>query len=244
MAKLIVENINVSNLPQAIKGMRNPLESYRDSDSKVRFVDLNNVADGDLSYPIGYLPLQEYKAEMGPCVGFELGDKDKDLALRLVRAGTDHSKFMRQIGFIADITAPMTWWWDMDTYKVATVKNSTSRMHKLGSRRLTREDMGWDEMDDETETFRNMLLDNLNNRITEWRKVKGDKTLDQTVVRMMWRSIIDDLPQSYMFLATWSGNYQILRNIYFSREGHKQVEFDAFRALIERLPYSELITVK
>ena len=238
MAKILVENINVSNMAQALKGMRNPLESWRDSDSTVICCDLSGT-DGENPKVLS-VPLCEFnQTELLPVIGFVLGEADKALALRLIRAGSDHSKFMRQIGFIADITAPMTWWWDFDTYKVSTTKNSTSRMHKLGARSLTREDFGWETADDASEKLRGAIISDLNGRIEKWKELKG---VSPEEAKLLWRSIIDDLPQSYMFKATWSGNYQILRNIWFSRKGHKQVEFDMFRKVIESLPYSQLIT--
>lgn len=197
-----VENVEVLNIRNAIRGMRNPLESWSHSDS-----------DGE-----------------------RIGDKDYELAERLVRAGSDHSKFMRQIFVSMDITAPMSWWWDFDTYKVATTKNSTSRMHKLGSRLLTADDFSWDDEDGciVITPLRRMVLDDLNSRILEFQRTRCMK---------LWREILMDLPQSYNFLATWTGNYQTLRNVYFARRNHKQREFREFCAdVISALPYSDLIT--
>lgn len=193
-----IENYSVYNMCNAIRGMRNPLESWGNSDTH------NDI----------------------------LGEKDLILAKKLISAGTDHSKFMRQIFVSMDITAPMTWWWDFDTYKVATVKNSTSRMHKLGSRLLTLKDFSWGVATE----MRLRLLHDLNQRIAEFQRTKDME---------LWRSIIDDLPQSYNFLATWTGNYQVLRSVYHSRKNHKQVEFREFCKFIEEeLPYGELISME
>ena len=254
MAKMLVENVNVSNLAQAIKGMRNPLESWKDSDSIVMCCKYTKpdakspMGSTGLSIPFG-VNLSEFNQTADlVIVDFELGEKDKALAIKLIKAGTDHCKFLRQIGFIADITAPMTWWWDFDTYKVATTKNSTSRMHKLGSRPLTMEDFGWDStvdvVDLEAMSLRRRVVQDINERIENWRNAKEARSMAPTELRARWRAIVDDLPQSYLFKATWSGSYQTLRSVWFSRKGHKQVEFDMFRDVIAELPCGEFITTQ
>jgi hypothetical protein len=207
-----VENIRVFNLLGAFRGARNPLESWDLSDSF-------------------YLDGEEI-----------IGKNDLSLGLKLIKAGPDHSKYMRQIFVCMDITSSISWWWDFDTYKVSTVKNSTSRMHKLGTRLLTAKDFSFDnEYGDISITpFRQYVMDDLNRRISEYQKLK--KT-DLRAAKALWREIILDLPQSYNFLATWTGNYENLRNIYHNRKDHKQREFREFRKEIEGLPYGELITV-
>jgi len=166
------------------------------------------------------------------------GPKDLALAKKLVAAGTDHSKFMRQIFVSMDITAPMSFWWDLDTYKVSTVRNSTSRMHKLGSRLLTAEDFSWDNEEGivELTPYRESFLREINTRITVWQETK-DKNL--------WRQIVLDLPASYNFLSSWTGNYQVLRALYHARKNHKQREFrELCGEVIAKMPYSELITLE
>lgn len=211
-----VKNISVMNLENALRGMRNPLESWNQSDSFT------------------------WKGEE-----FTIGEKDLNLALKLIKAGSDHSKFIRQILVSMDITAPMTWWWDFDTYKVSTVKNSTSRMHKLGSRLLTPDDFSWDNTKGEiviTE-LRKYTLNELNNKISKWQKIKNDET-QKEYTQDLWREIVFDLPDSYNFLSTWTGNYENLRNVYHARKNHKQREFKDFCKTIEELPYSILITTE
>lgn len=200
-----LKNIEISNVKNAIRGMRNPMDSWEFSDSK-------------------YNPFTNE---------FEIGEKDRLLALRLVRSGTDHSKFMRQIIFSVDINAPIYWWKEMDTYKVATVANSTSTMHKMGSRLLTLDDFSWD---DPTE-FEHFILANINTFIIKW---QGSDKQDKKV----WRRIIQNLPSSYNQMRTWTANYQTLRNIYFARRNHKLIEWHDFCKMIESLPYSELITIE
>jgi len=142
-----------------------------------------------------------------------------------------------------DITAPMSWWWDFDTYKVSTVRNSTSRMHKLGTRLLTIDDFSYDNQDGEINItpLRKYVMDDLNKRILEYQQLKET---DIKSAMKLWREIVFDSPQNYNFLSTWTGNYENLRNVYHGRKNHKQREFPDFCEVIERLPYSQLITVE
>lgn len=210
-----VENLEVLNFEGALRGMRNPLESWNKSDSY-------------------------YDKETGKYV---IGPKDLELALKLTKAGSDHSKFLRQIFVSMDITAPMSWWWDFDTYKVATVRNSTSRMHKLGSRLLTFDDFSLDDEDGNINVtpFRKYVLEDLNRRIQEFQQLKKEGKTKEAMT--LWREIVFDSPQSYNFRSTWTGNYEIMRNVYRARKNHKQREFRDFCKYIEEnFPYSELIT--
>ena len=210
-----VENLEVLNFEGALRGMRNPLESWNKSDSY-------------------------YDKETGKYV---IGPKDLELALKLTKAGSDHSKFLRQIFVSMDITAPMSWWWDFDTYKVATVRNSTSRMHKLGSRLLTFDDFSLDDEDGNINVtpFRKYVLEDLNRRIQEFQQWKNEGKTKEAMA--LWREIVFDSPQSYNFRSTWTGNYEIMRNVYRARKNHKQREFRDFCKYIEEnFPYSELIT--
>lgn len=211
-----VENLEVLNFEGALRGMRNPLESWNKSDSY-------------------------YDKDTGKYV---IGEKDLALALKLTKSGSDHSKFLRQIFVSMDITAPMSWWWDFDTYKVATVKNSTSRMHKLGSRLLTFDDFSVDDEQGNINItpFRKYVLEDLNKRIAEFQQLKKDGKMEEAT--SLWREIVFDSPQSYNFKSTWTGNYEIMRNIYRARKNHKQREFRDFCKYIEEnFPYSELITI-
>ena len=211
-----VENLEVLNFEGALRGMRNPLESWNKSDSY-------------------------YDKETGKYV---IGPKDLELALKLTKAGSDHSKFLRQIFVSMDITAPMSWWWDFDTYKVATVRNSTSRMHKLGSRLLTFDDFSLDDEQGNINItpFRKYVIEDLNRRIAEFQQLKKDGKMEEAM--SLWREIVFDSPQSYNFKSTWTGNYEIMRNVYRARKNHKQREFRDFCKYIEEnFPYSELITI-
>ncbi len=210
-----IENLEVLNFEGALRGMRNPLESWSKSDSY-------------------------YDKETGKYV---VGPKDLDLALKLTKSGSDHSKFLRQIFVSMDITAPMSWWWDFDTYKVATVRNSTSRMNKLGTRLLTEEDFSFDDEDGNIQItpFRKYVMEDLNRRIKEYQQLKADGKMEEAT--RMWRDIVFDSPQNYNFRSTWTGNYETMRNVYRARRNHKQREFRDFCKFIEEeFPYSELIT--
>lgn len=210
-----VENLSIVNFEGALRGMRNPLESWDKSDS--------HWNDDHTKYIIG--------------------ENDMKLALNLTKAGSDHSKFLRQIFVSMDITAPMSWWWDFDTYKVATVRNSTSRMHKLGTRLLTFDDFSIDDEEGKPNItpLREYVLKDLNERIQKFQKLKDEGKNKEAM--SLWRDIVFDSPQSYNFKSTWTGNYEIMRNVYRARKNHKQREFRDFCKFIEEeFPYSELIT--
>lgn len=209
-----INEIEVFNFKGAFRGMRNPLESWDKSDS----------------YHVIDLDIEDTNPTANSRI-FVIGEEDLKLAKRLIKSGTDHSKFMRQILICMDIIAPLYWWKEFDTYKVATVANSTSTMHKLGSRLLEFKDFSWDKIT----PFRDNILYHLNKLIAKWQSDKENKDL--------WREMIQDLPDSFIQMRTWTGNYQVLRNMYFARRNHKQQEWKDFCKMIEGLPYSELITV-
>ena len=202
------ENIEVFNFESAFRGLRNPLESWNKSDSQwVREIE----TEKDI---------------------FIIGEEDMKLALKLVKAGSEHAKFTRQIFVSMDITAPLYFYKEFDTYKISTVANSTSSMHKMGSRLLTHDDFSWDKIT----PHRDNELYHLNKLIKKWQDSnKQDKKV--------WRELIQDLPSSLNQTRTWTANYQVLRNMYFQRRHHKLVEWLDFCKMIEELPYSELITI-
>lgn len=166
-----------------------------------------------------------------------IGKRDLELAQRLVRAGTDHSKFMRQILINVDITAPMYWWKEFDTYKVGTVANSESTMHTLMKEPIMLFDFNIDFTDDE---FKYEFANYINT--LEYLRKEYLKTKDINIFRL----IIQMLPQSYNQLRTVTMNYQVVRNIYFSRHRHKLTEWSVdFMNWIDKLPYAdELIKIE
>lgn len=207
-----IENIEVFGWEAAIRGMRNPMNSWDKSDS----FEFPPDEDGILW----------------------IGSNDLKLMQSLIRAGTDHSKFMRMINVAMDITAPLYWWKEFDTYKVGTVANSCSTMHKIHSKEFTLEDFSHEHLftDDEALPFLNHLISGLNFYRNKYIETKDKK---------YWWQIIQLLPSSYNQKRTIQLNYQVLRNIYFSRRNHKLDEWHDFCSIIEELPYGkELICLE
>lgn len=228
-----IENTEIVGWEAAIRGMRNPLNSWEKSDSKWYSIGIptsNSAAINDK-----YLS-QKY------CIG----DNDYDLMTRLRNAGTDHRKFMRMITVYVDITAPLYWWKEFDTYKVGTVANSCSTMHKIHSKEFTLEDFSTEHLcksnievlEDlilELEYWRNKFVnyDEYCKAVPEFREMYSKKDC--------WWQMIQLLPSSYNQRRTVMLNYEVLANIYKSRRNHKLDEWHVFCEWIESLPYSELI---
>ena len=217
-----IKNIEVFNFEGAIRGLRNPMNSWHKSDSTPAF-----LAEDER---------------------FHFGPNDLGLAQRMIAAGSDESKFMRQIFVTMDIDAPLYWWKEMDTYKVATVANSCSTMHKITSGEITEENYSFDPEPDKkltdlpTDDYIRIL--NIKQRAiedVEWLRKKYKETGD----KRYWRLLIQVNPDGWLQKRTWTGNYQNLRNMYFARKNHKLIELREFCQMIENLPYSkELICHK
>lgn len=173
-------------------------------------------------------PLQSW--ELSDSNDTTIGEKDYNLMKQLISAGTDHSKFLRYITFDCIITAPIYWWKEMDTYKIGTVRTSTSTMHSIHKRPFIPNDFSWDKLNRNEETT---LLRFLNERRNIYAETKD---MDA------WKALIQILPESYNQTSIWSANYTVLRNIYKSRKNHKLTEWKEFCNMIERLPYPSLIT--
>ena len=204
---LIAERISVMNMENAIRGARNPMNSWAKMDS--------------------------YYDDKG---NFVLGENDLSLAHRLAVAGSDHRKFLRQIIVSMDITAPFYWWKEFDTYKVGTVANSCSTMHKIHSKEIVREDFSCDRMSDAALTQLDLLI-----AFMEGERVKYNETKDKE----HWNNIIQLLPTSYNQMRTVTLNYEVLINIYYARRHHKLDEWKVLCEAIENLPYAkELILIK
>ena len=202
---LKTERVEVMNLHNAIRGARNPMNSWARSDS---FYNDNGE--------------------------FVLGPNDLDLAKRLRMAGSDHRKFLRQIFVTVDITAPLYWWKEYDTYKVATVANSTSTMHKITSAPFDISQFSCDKMDEETLQHMQAVIDYL-----ETLRLRFLESKDKQI----WYDIIQFLPSSYNQMRTCTMNYENLISMYHSRKAHKLDEWHKFCDFIRALPYAdELIT--
>lgn len=202
---LAVQHTSVMNLENAMRGARNPLNSWGKSDSA-------------------------YDAEGN----YRLGENDLGLAKRLCQAGSDHRKFIRQIFVSVDITAPLYWWKEYDTYKVGTVANSTSTMHKIHSKPFEMADFSCDKMSGAAKVQMQTLVDFMES--VRLRFVESKNKQD-------WWDLIQLLPTSYNQMRTCTLNYETLRNIYHARKSHKLDEWHVLCAWIETLPYAKELIV-
>lgn len=224
---LKLEHTDVIGLEAAIRGMRNPMNSWAKSDSYF-------VEDGE-RYDICGNSGPYNGVETGPI--FLMGPNDLNLMKRLRNAGTDHRKYLRMITVYVDITAPLYWWKEFDTYKVGTVANSCSTMHKIHTKRFEREDFSIEHLENCKEQHWMVCMDNIISALNVARE-KYLETKDKTY----WWQMIQLLPTSYNQKRTVMLNYEVLANIYKSRKNHKLDEWHTFCDWIETLPYSELIT--
>ena len=225
-----IENVEVNGWLPAIRGMRNQKNSWSKSDS-------------------GFFPVQD-KNTGDTWIEYVVGENDLNLMKNLVKAGNDHSKFMRMITVYIDVTAPLFWWKEADTYKVGTVANSCSTMHKIHSKPIELSDFSVDNLDlniDESfemngETSEEFTVEDLADWLIEDLE-KLRKTYLETNDKRYWRALIQFLPSSYNQKRTMCLNYAVLRNMYHSRKNHKLDEWREFCKWIETLPYAELITM-
>lgn len=224
------EKTKVMNFDGAIRGMRNPMNSWLNSDSV--FLPFPHCKTDE------EIKLASICGEVAPIIG------KNDLArmMALVQAGSDHRKFMRQILVSVDITAPLYWWKEFDTYKIGTVSNSCSTMHTLTNRPIELLDFSIDDFtieDDDTEIT---LNDCFLNVVADCEQLR--KKYLETKDKKYWRGLIQLLPESYNQKRTITLNYEVLYNIYHSqRRHHKLVEWKVgFMEWIESLPYSQLLT--
>ena len=204
---ITVERVSVMNLENAVRGARNPMNSWDRSDS--------------------------YYDENGR---FVLGQNDIDLCHRLSVSGSDHRKYLRQIFVSMDITAPLYWWKEFDTYKVATVANSCSTMHKIHAKAFTREDFSCERLSERALACLDGVIACLEESRTRYVATKD---------KADWHDMIQLLPSSYNQLRTVTLNYETLVNIYYARRGHKLPEWHVLCGVIESLPYAqEMILIK
>ena len=204
---LKVERISVMNMENAIRGARNPLNSWARMDS--------------------------YYDEDG---NFILGENDLSLAVKLAKAGSDHRKYLRQIMVSMDITAPLYWWKEFDTYKVGTVANSTSTMHKIQAKEFTREDFSMEKLTGKALDMMDAVIACLEEERLKFIETKAKEN---------WINMIQLLPSSYNQMRTVTMNYEVLINIYYARRSHKLSEWHVLCDEILKLPYADkLICVK
>lgn len=223
-----IEKVEVVGLEHAIRGMRNPKNSWDRSDSGVYYFQTDKIIDGDIVC----------------CPEYVVGDNDLGLMKKLEKGGPVHAKYRRMIVVYLDITAPLYWWKEFDTYKVGTVSNSCSTMHKIHDREFTIDDFSCEHLIDDYErkhdvddweyfTTLKIVIDSLNCARNEYLRTEDKK---------YWWQMIQLLPSSYNQKRTIMLNYEVLVGIYKWRHNHKLDEWVEFCKWIEKLPYSEIIT--
>ena len=217
---LKISNFEVMGWEHAIRGMRNPMNSWEKSDSCTQgYVWCNEFC----GHPVSGCDRES---------GLYLGPNDLGLMKRLRNAGTDHRKFMRMITVYLDITAPLYWWKEFDTYKVGTVANSCSTMHKIADKEFTIDDFSVNHLTD-------LSIEGFMALITYLNVLRDRYNLDKN--KEDWWQMIQLLPSSYNQKRTVMLNYEVLAGIYPMRKNHKLDEWQEFCQWIEQLPYSELI---
>lgn len=221
-------NVSVVGWDHSISGMRNPMNSWNRSDSGYKTVYKDYTSDND------HIVVYSKDIENSDVkVVYEVGPNDCDLMLRLRNSGTDHRKFMRMIDVFVDINAPLYWWKEFDTYKVGTVSNSCSTMHKIQSKEFTFDDFSYEHLNDSYKRVLSEVISCLNQSRDDYNKTKDKK---------YWWYMIQMLPSSYNQKRTIQMNYEVLANMYKSRKNHKLDEWRYFcNDFIPTLPISELI---
>ena len=254
---LKIENTEVTGWEAAIRGMRNPMNSWDKSDTifNIRF---NAEIDAK---PYGYTLNSEEKEVDNPCYEYEIGPNDHKLMMNLAKAGSTDAKYRRMINVTADVTAPLYWWKEYDTYKVGTVANSCSTMHKIHSKEFTRDDFSCEHLieyrgpEEVPAIAVGERFSTIENKIRRfWPSDILDLTISmlnrsrqmflETKDKRFWWQMIQLLPSSYNQRRTIQLNYEVLANIYGQRKNHKLDEWRDFCAWVKTLPYSELITME
>ena len=229
-----LENIEVVGWEHAIRGMRNPLNSWEKSDSEF-------IRDPDYGCS-GNCPCEDIDGHCDCCF---IGANDLDLMKRLRNAGTDHRKFMRMITVYVDITGPLYWWKEMDQYRVGQTTNSCSTMHKIHEKEFYEEDFSFEKLESGYEEYKgddamHTAYCSMQNTISALNRLRYMYNITKN--KKYWYAMIQLLPSSYNQKRTVMLNYEVLANIYKSRRNHKLDEWKDFCKWIEGLPYSELIT--
>ena len=216
------ENVRVCNFENALRGMRNPLNSWAKSDSEFGLSPVECISRQEEDIVILW---QDFEL----CEYAKIGPNDMDLARRLINGGTEHRKFLRQIMVSVDITAPLYWWKEFDTYKVGTTANSTSTMHKLASTPITMDCFETDDFDINITDPKELI------EALEKLRVAYNETKD----KRYWKELIRWLPNGWLQTRTVTMNYENLRSMYHQRKNHKLTEWHSFCEWVETLPYAK-----
>lgn len=225
------ENTEVLGWEAAIRGMRNPMNSWEKSDSGW----FSSEDDMGVDYV-------QYNSHSDPSELYFIGSNDLDLMTRLSKAGTDHRKFMRMITVYLDITAPLYWWKEFDTYKVGTVANSCSTMHKIAEKEFTLNDFSHEHLGGRALNTLEDMVDELNHWRDYYLAIKKQNVVGaDKKSKEVWWQMIQLLPSSYNQKRTVMLNYEVLANIYKSRKNHKLDEWRMFCDWILTLPYGSLL---
>ena len=212
------EQTQVMNFEGALRGMRNPLASWHKSDSK-------------------------YDWAYGEVPAFVIGENDMGLAKRLIAGGTEHRKFLRQIMVSVDITAPLYWWKEFDTYKVGTTSNSTSTMHKLASTPITMDCFETDDYQDHLSALNERTLSTfIGEELIPYLEALRQK-YNETKDKRYWKELIRWLPNGWLQTRTITMNYENLRSMYHQRENHKLTEWHSFCDWVKSLPYAQELII-
>ena len=216
-----IENTEVFGWEAAIRGMRNPMNSWDKSDSGYGIVDQIDTGVEPINVP-----------------GYIVGSNDLNLMKTLAKAGSDHGKFLRMINVTCDITAMQPWWYEFDTYKVGTVRNSCSKMHKIHVKEFTADDFEHCGLDAVGEYPKHIFMSVIDacNWLREW--------FNKTQEKKYWRALIELLPEGYLMRATVQLNYQVLKSMYYARRNHKLDEWHVLCAWMLELPYFKEICVQ
>lgn len=251
-----LEHTEVTGWEAAIRGMRNPMNSWDKSDSGIGYISEDDRKDGSI---------RTYSDE-SPRNDFWIGPADQDLMMRLARAGSVDAKYRRMINVTVDITAPLYWWKEFDTYKIGTVANSCSTMHKIAAKEFALDDFSHEHLLDRSDLLKPEECFDIDNDIAlSAVNVDGDlcyftpdgflqMTCDilnryrtkylETKDKKYWWQMIQLLPSSYNQKRTVQLNYEVLAGIFPKRKNHKLDEWLVFCSWIEELPYSEVITLE
>lgn len=239
------ENTEVMNFEGAFRGMRNPLNSWGKSDSFCCDLEKGGVCRGELCPYYEGVRDNTKTVYCGALNRFIIGEDDLNLAQKLIKAGSDHRKFLRQILVSVDIIAPLYWWKEFDTYKVGTVANSCSTMHKVMDKPFTLEDFSFDYatdvLDSTVLTELMLVLNQLRDTYLNFDELfENGRIKDGFTKKDVWYALIQLLPSSYNQRRTVTLNYETLYNIYHSRRNHKLDEWSVgFMDWIDSLPYAD-----